>query len=904
MDIRPQDDRQGVARVPNPGGQVPANGVVELSVLVSTPAGTEPERRRITAAIEQLNAQATWRYLTRYSPRADETAVGLRDTLPRVGSAPRTERFGVVVALVRGDPPPVLARVSRADIERWQATGPWLVIIEDLHPVPAPDARTLRVRNNQRSLIDWAEVQPRVLVAHRSPGDDISSVVSHLLADVARRGWMERNGVDRLICRQCGHQVAFERSTGRCPRDGSVMVQPAVIHKRRVPGWIGEFPVHGVVGRGAFGKVWLSMDGRRRWGALKTLVDSENAHALARLNRELRLLEQFDHPNIVKLLERGEVDGAPVGLLEFLPGRPLKFVLDALGPRHVLDLTLELLSALMAIHQAGIVHRDLKPGNIMLVDDPLRPADAPRLVLLDFGLGKHEMHYQEQLTKQGMVLGTPSYMAPEQFTSAANVDCRADIYAVGVMLYMALTPDKRYPIAPPGNMSDVVALLDFIRRVQTTDPDPIERPDLPLGIRQIVLQALARDPARRFASAGQMYQALLLELERWDDMTIDESDHSWLTWSPSAAYVAYHAQARSSVSSDVTVSSESLPVTLNSNPAGLVPRPPPPPVAPSPTPPPPPPSSGRSGNTAVLSRASVRADGQRPADGAGHLHGPFATGGGEQPDAASAQRSPGAPTPPVEAQARRQTVVDPRHGRGGVDYTIQAAVPAGRSRRMWPVLLGGALVLASIAGGLWWAMSPTPGFLAVTVLGQDGSSMSDVPVLVDGQPADVITRGADRAEIRLGPVDDGPWSISVEPPPGLVVRGAAEATLRAEDLDATHRATLVFELFNPFAILNPGGSLIPVSVADDHVVLQRKVRMGLLVPADRAGLLELPGGLRLFGCQGGSIIEPGTGEPDPQTLRGYLEACIAAADEDGLVVLRVGLPGERETSEIRARVAR
>lgn len=846
MDITPRQREYGNARHPVTGGRGQADGLVDLSVLVSTPEGAEPEQRRLTTAIRRVNAQATWRYLSRFVAHADPspehivTSTAL--TSPRAATVAEARRFDIILARVQGEPPPVLAGLSHEDIERWQVDGPWLVIVEDLHPTPAVDAETMRRRNALRGLIDWAETQPRVLVAHRAPHDDLATLVLHLLSDVARRIWTARNGVDRVVCRRCGHQIAVDRRVGLCPNDGSVMVRPAVLDKRRVPPWIGDFPIHGVVGRGAFGKVWLSMSAGREWGALKTLLDTDNAHALARLHRELRLLEHFDHPHIVRLLEKGEVDGSPVGLLEYLPGRPLKFVLDALPPRLVLDLMLDLLSALTVIHQQGIVHRDLKPGNIMLVDDPQRPADPPRLVLLDFGLGKHARHIQEELTKQGMVLGTPNYMAPEQFVSAATADARSDLYAIGVMLYMALTPDKRYPIDPPANMNDIVAFVDFIERVKTDTPRPIERQGIPSGICQVVMKALERRPEDRFASAHEMRVALARELERWDELTIeDPPDLSWMTWSPSAAYVAYHAQARSSASGNVTISSESLPITYDSLPA-------------------------------------------------------VSTTGEPMVFAGPPTEPPVGPVSPTEPPT---SFDPPPTGQPVTEADHPVAPHTAPERFPWHRLVVLLLSLA-IAGAAFVSLRPTPTFADVRVTRPDGSPIEGVEVFVGGEGAAGSTGRDGTLRVPLGLRSDGPWTVEVRPPPGLRVRGGGARELDAAAFEGEF-ARAVFEVYNPFSIRNPGGSLVPVSLAADHVVLLRDVRLGALFPADRAGLIHLARGTELHTCQDTPLIVEGAPPPPPETLRTALEDCIAAPTADGLVVLGVRRPGA-ERSEIRAHV--
>jgi eukaryotic-like serine/threonine-protein kinase len=236
---------------------------------------------------------------------------------------------------------------------------------------------------------------------------------------------------------------------------------------------------------------------RRELGADSALVQ--------RFLNEARATNEIRHPNIVEVTDAGVLpSGLPYFVMELLVGENLSERLARVGPLSVglaLDLTLQTASAVHAAHQAGIVHRDLKPENLFLTADP-RVQGHELVKVLDFGIAKLRGEISAVRTNAGAVLGTPAYMAPEQCRGRPDdVDHRADIYALGVILYEMLAGAP--PFETPG-------AVDLMMMQVGTPPPPItqRRADVPAQVAAVVMRALAKDPAQRFDSLAEMMAAL------------------------------------------------------------------------------------------------------------------------------------------------------------------------------------------------------------------------------------------------------------------------------------------------------------------------------------------------------------------------------------------------------------
>ena len=276
----------------------------------------------------------------------------------------------------------------------------------------------------------------------------------------------------------------------------------------------GRFELQSLLGQGTFGTVWKALDTEdQRLVALKLLrsqteiqpgQEAEARDARTRFEREARTLAKLEHPGIVRLYKFGAIDDRLYLASELIDGNNLKVLFKWLREKEewytfkqVAQLCGQVAEALRAAHAAGIVHRDLKPANILL-DSQGSPHVA------DFGLAKRDDRAEYTMTQAQELLGTPVYMAPEQWENPHLVGPASDIYSLGAMLYEFLT--GRVPFL--GTTLEKLPLL----REQVVRDDPIAprklRSDIPVDLETICLKCLEKDPAGRFASAQQLADEL------------------------------------------------------------------------------------------------------------------------------------------------------------------------------------------------------------------------------------------------------------------------------------------------------------------------------------------------------------------------------------------------------------
>ena len=285
-----------------------------------------------------------------------------------------------------------------------------------------------------------------------------------------------------------------------------VATDPAIAPRR-----LGRFLLGAELGAGAMGVVYRGVDeDTDAVVAIKILERSgpPSPKALKRFRKEARLLAELQNPGIARFLAAGEENGQLYLVTELVEGQNLSQVLKARGPfaeRDAIAIIADLLRALVDVHDNGIVHRDIKPENMIFLDAAASVADVPagaaRIKLIDFGIARHhEETASLAMTREGAVLGTPLYMAPEQVRGGV-VDARTDIYAVGISLFELLI--GRTPFSGKG-VSVVLAL-----QLEEVPPRAAElRPDVSDAVSRVVARALEKDPALRFQDARAMLQAI------------------------------------------------------------------------------------------------------------------------------------------------------------------------------------------------------------------------------------------------------------------------------------------------------------------------------------------------------------------------------------------------------------
>ncbi|MCC6746565.1 MAG: protein kinase [Deltaproteobacteria bacterium] len=286
-------------------------------------------------------------------------------------------------------------------------------------------------------------------------------------------------------------------TTSRGPARGSGLVGQVLQQTYRVERLVGE---------GGMGTVYEASHLRvRRRFAVKVLAPaiSSNPEAVARFRREAEITSELGHPNIVEVLDFNHTeDGTPYLVMEYLDGEDLASYLlrrGALALDEAVAIFSQAASALEAAHRRGVVHRDLKPPNLFLCQSA--DGGPSRLKILDFGISK-VLGSASVLTGSEVVLGTPSYMAPEQAEGrSAEVDHRTDVFAMGAILYEMLTG------RPPFVGESTLAVLYNVVHGQAP-PLSTQRPDLAEAVGHVIDRALSKSPARRFGSMREMADAL------------------------------------------------------------------------------------------------------------------------------------------------------------------------------------------------------------------------------------------------------------------------------------------------------------------------------------------------------------------------------------------------------------
>lgn len=262
---------------------------------------------------------------------------------------------------------------------------------------------------------------------------------------------------------------------------------------------LGPYQIEREIGRGGMSVVYKAFDPRRKRDvALKVLPAyfQHNRQFLARFQREAAAAGRLRHANIVRIYDAGQADGYHCLAMEYADGGSLADELARHGRplrlSRAVEIVRQVAAALDYAHSRDLVHRDLKPNNVLLTRDG-------RVLLCDFGIAK--IFGQTTITDPGDLVGTPAYMAPEQALGRRDVDHRADVYALGVLLYEMLTGDVPFDGDTP--LVVLRAIVDDAPRRPTQ-----ANPRIPPGIESVILRALQKDRQRRFQSAGDLASAL------------------------------------------------------------------------------------------------------------------------------------------------------------------------------------------------------------------------------------------------------------------------------------------------------------------------------------------------------------------------------------------------------------
>jgi serine/threonine-protein kinase len=260
----------------------------------------------------------------------------------------------------------------------------------------------------------------------------------------------------------------------------------------------GKYRVDGVIGDGGMGVVIAATHVELEQRVAIKALREVGSEALARFRREGRLVVQLKSPHVARVFDVGELDdGTPYLVMERLEGEDLRLMLRR-GPLSVgdaVDVVLEAMEGIAEAHGLGIVHRDLKPANLFLHRGP---GGIPSVKVLDFGISKRLDDLD--VTTDGTALGSIGYMAPEQMTDSRSVDARADVWALGVILYQLLS--GRLPHEAPSLPSMMVKVTEPIVPITELVPEVPEEVD------RIIGRCLEVEPSARFGNVAQLAEAL------------------------------------------------------------------------------------------------------------------------------------------------------------------------------------------------------------------------------------------------------------------------------------------------------------------------------------------------------------------------------------------------------------
>jgi serine/threonine protein kinase len=336
---------------------------------------------------------------------------------------------------------------------------------------------------------EWRELEPLIDAVLDTPRDQHGAVSPELRDTDAER------------------RAEFARVADECEADLPLLRQPAserfasLFDDVPMPEMLADrYRIREEIGRGGMAIVYAGRDVKHGRDVAVKVLREEVAAALgqSRFLREIEIVAQLRHPNIVPLYDSGEAGGLLYYVMPYEAGHSLRHRLSLGGPLpvdHAVAILRDVCDALAYAHAQGVVHRDIKPDNVLL--------SGRHALVSDFGIARAVTAAGGgmTLTADGVLLGTPQYMAPEQVAGEANVDHRADIYSVGVLAYELLT--GRPPFAGDSPQAVLTAHL-----VQPPAPLSAHRADIPPALADIVMRCLAKQPAERWQTADELLRRL------------------------------------------------------------------------------------------------------------------------------------------------------------------------------------------------------------------------------------------------------------------------------------------------------------------------------------------------------------------------------------------------------------
>jgi serine/threonine-protein kinase len=281
---------------------------------------------------------------------------------------------------------------------------------------------------------------------------------------------------------------------------------------------IGKFELHELIGEGAMGAVWKAYDSViRRFVALKLLSGAGRAADVRqRFLGEARAAGALQHPNIVTIYDLGEADDQLFIAMELVDGHDLSSLIalnEPLALERKLDMVIEVLQGLFYAHERGVIHRDIKPSNVRIASDG-------SVKIMDFGIARLQTG---DVVGSGAIVGTPTYMAPEQITNGA-ITPATDIFGVGCLLYELLAYHKPF---------EAETVHGVLYQVLTTDPKPLRAmaPSIPAALERVVNKAMNKVPEERYETARQM-QSALFSIRAALSGASDTTERLNLRWTP------------------------------------------------------------------------------------------------------------------------------------------------------------------------------------------------------------------------------------------------------------------------------------------------------------------------------------------------------------------------------------